>query len=166
MCHVAWVMSHMSCVTFHVSHFMCHQIFLKVQPCNHTIAQKFSDIANDLGFGTQKCTSYHCFTFLVILCNFFWVFLPDFVCAKLFDTNFGRAKNWILESLHVTCHMSPIFYKVFRQGSGASRWKVGYQWALSCLVFNIASKNIASKRFNPVQIFFFSLFQVKLLFVM
>ena len=31
--------------------FPCHsRSFYKVQPCDHTVAQKFSDIAQDLGF--------------------------------------------------------------------------------------------------------------------
>ena len=54
-----------------------------MQPCDRTVAQNFSEIAQDLGFWTQKCTIYHFFTF-------FWSFFEKIVCFRpiLFAQNF------------------------------------------------------------------------------
>ena len=64
-----------------------------MQPCDRTVAQKFSEIAQDLGFWTQKCTIYHCFSFFWSFFKKHFFFSAHFVCAKLSNRNIGRAKK-------------------------------------------------------------------------
>ena len=64
-----------------------------MRPCDRTVAQNFPEIAQDLVFWTQKCTIYHCLTFLGSYFKLFCWFLAHFVCAKLLNRNIVRAKK-------------------------------------------------------------------------
>ena len=65
-----------------------------MQSCDCTVAQKFSEIAQDFGFWTKKCTIYHWLTFFGSFFKLFCWFLANFVCTKLSNRNIGRAKKF------------------------------------------------------------------------
>ena len=67
--------------------------------CNSTVAQNLSDIARELGFWTQKCTFYHCFTIFVSFLKIISGIWP-ILFAQNFQTEILVAQNnLLLESL-------------------------------------------------------------------
>ena len=75
-----------------------------VEPCDCAVAQIFSRIAEDLDFGTQKCTIYHCFNcFGEFFQKKLMVFGP-FWLRKTFEQKYWlHKKKMVLESLAVQC---------------------------------------------------------------
>ena len=60
--------------------------------CNRTVAQKFSEIAQDLGF-ERKNARFTTVSPILGCFQFFCWFLARFVCAKRLNSNIGRAKK-------------------------------------------------------------------------
>ena len=97
-------------------------------PCDRTVAQKFSEIAQDLIFLVQKCTIHYCFPFLVIL-NICWWFLAHLAFEQKYWSRAKKKKIDFRTSGHIACvtshvshatchgspvtgHLSPVIYPV------------------------------------------------------
>ena len=98
-----------------------------MQPCDRTVAQNCSKIAQDLGFERKNDQFTTVLSFWVIFLFFILAFGP-FCCAKHLNRNIGRAKKFAFrKSASSICHLC--------------HWglscPVGYVERGGCLVFNL-----------------------------